>query len=87
VTREDGFKPGTNYNRPMRPQVEPQAELRLGLALAAECGEGRHNEAVAEPGRVTYAAYGRRVEPGTWYCRRCGRILDPPSAGQESEAR
>ncbi len=51
---------------------------------AARCARGEHDEAVAEKGRVTYLAYGKRIEPGTRYCRFCSVILaDDKGAGDE----
>lgn len=75
-----GFKPGTNYNHRMaHASYDPRAELGLGVALGAACVRGEHDATVAEKGRVTSAGMGRRVEPGTRYCCRCGEILpDPP---------
>lgn len=73
---EDGFKRGTNYNRRLaHANYDPHAELTLGRALRAACGRGEHDETAAERGRVTFIGMGRRAEPGTRYCRRCGETL------------
>jgi len=42
---------------------------------ADRCACGEHDEAVAEKGHVTWLAFGKRVEPGTRYCRYCSAIL------------
>ena len=77
---KDGFKRGSNYNhRMVHADYDPQAELAAALTTQvtqdAKCAAGEHAERVAAPGRVTYMAFGKRVEPGTRYCRWCSRIL------------
>jgi hypothetical protein len=52
--------------------------LAAAATLAARCANGDHNETVAQSGRVTYLAFGKRVEPGTRYCRYCSVILGMP---------
>jgi hypothetical protein len=72
---KDGFKRGTNYNHRMaHANYDPRAEIAAGIALGAACARGEHEEATAEPKRVTYAG-GRRLAVGTRYCCRCGTIL------------
>jgi len=51
------------------------AATTAAQSQAAGCARSEHDEAVAEKGRVTYLAFGRRVEPGTRYCRYCSVIL------------
>jgi len=71
----DGFKRGTNYNHRMGSRPDPGAELLAVANRQARCARGEHDETVAEKGRVTWLAFGRRVEPGTRYCRYCSVIL------------
>ncbi len=56
---------------------DPGPLLAAAAAIAARCAAGEHDETVAEPRRVTYLGMGVRVEPGTRYCCRCKKILDP----------
>ena len=90
----DGFKRGTNYNHRMnRADYDPRAELAAAYSLVADknakCAAGKHDERVAEPGYATYMAFGRRIEPGTRYCRWCSAILGadpdptPETAGEK----
>lgn len=78
-------------NNPWRPPPDPDAVPRTLLGAAnqrARCERGEHDATVAEKGRVTYLAHGKRVEPGTRYCRFCSVILAdqepaPETAGEE----
>lgn len=77
MSERDGFRRGTNYNWKIgRP--DPRAELAAALTMTADrsakCAQGEHDEAVAEPRRVTYIQ-GRRVATGTRYCRWCSLII------------
>jgi hypothetical protein len=85
-TGPDGIRRGTNYIHraklaAMRDMVPRQ--LAFAAAVHARCASGDHDATVAEKGRVTYLAYGKRVEPGTRYCRYCSTIL-PPEKEAES---
>jgi hypothetical protein len=69
--------------------ADASAVVTAAQAQAARCERGEHDEAVAEKGRVTWLAFGRRVEPGTRYCRYCSAVLPPedaaPVAGEEQD--
>ncbi len=84
MSKVDGFKRGTNYNHKIGTGAAYGADVRALGALAAQgerCAKGEHDETVAEPNRVTWLAFGRRVEPGTRYCRFCSVILGRVSCG------
>jgi len=82
---KDGFKRGTNYIQRSLPRPDPAAELFAVANQQARCARGEHDEAVAKKGYVTYLGYGKRIEPGTRYCRFCKVILaDGEPAREES---
>jgi hypothetical protein len=62
----------------------PGPLLATAAAQDARCAQGQHDETTAREGYVTHIGLGRRVEPGTRYCRYCKAILgekrDAPSA-------
>jgi len=74
MSRADGFKAGTTYNRTMSQQPDARAVIAAAHALDAACRRGEHAEATAQRGRL---GFGVHVEPGTRYCRRCSMILPP----------
>jgi hypothetical protein len=73
---KDGFKRGTNYcHRARMTAYNPLGALGVAETQAALCARRAHDVVIAERTQVTYLAFGRRVEPGTWYCRYCSAVL------------
>ena len=79
---KDGFKRGTNMHqrtRMARVAAYQAAEMDVAISLHgtrdARCAAGDHAVRIADPGQVTYLAYGKRIEPGTRYCGWCSTIL------------
>ena len=73
---KDGFRRGTNWcYRSRMANYDPRAEMALGIALGNACARGEHDETVAEKTQVTHLPGIGRVEPGTRYCARCGKVL------------
>lgn len=80
MSREDGFKRGTNYchKQKMAGAAGAEAILLAAASQGARCARGEHDEATAQPNHVTSLGVGVRVEPGTRYCRYCKTILELP---------
>ena len=71
------------HNRPTplgRP--DDQAGVDALAAQRARCSQGEHDETVAKDGYATYVG-GRRVAPGTPYCRCCGAQTGPTPTQRE----
>jgi hypothetical protein len=77
----DGFKAGTNYCHRMAAgssRDQSGALIALRATQDVRCARGEHDPAQARKGYVTYIGSGQRVDPGTWYCRGCKKILPDP---------
>lgn len=75
-TDPDGIKRGTNYIHRALIEQRRQADesaLLYYFNQPYRCHLGEHDEAIAEPKRVTYVR-GHQVPPGTRYCRFCGSL-------------
>ena len=81
----DGVRRGTNYIHRAKLAAMRDAVPRQIVAAAAQqarCAAGAHDVTVARPRYVTYVR-GRKVEPGTQYCRYCSTILAGDRVGAD----